>query len=155
MTRTSEKPYEWLMSAAAAGIRPYDCEPRPTFGAGFHLRNGQSSSTNGRMPTAAVTSSQTGLEGRSKSRMKGGLGAGPHTVSTSTSMRNSSLRFVQRSKHVDWQRRNPSCNLPRCRSCDTRHARGLTNLKLVTNWPGGNFESGGFKWAPRSHCPGA
>jgi len=47
------------------------------------------------------------LKGRSKSRMKGGLGAGPHTVSTSTSMRNSSLRFVQRSKHVEWQRRHP------------------------------------------------
>ena len=109
----------------------------------------------GRILTGAVAWRPAGLEGRSKSRTKGGLGARRHTVSTSTSMRNSSSRFVQRSKHVDRQRRNPSCNLPRCRSCDTRHARGLTNLKSVTNWPGGNFESGGFKIVAPAALPGA
>ncbi len=149
--RVFDRNPRWLSGAFARVM----ASPVRLSAPGFHLPNSNAPQPNGRIPTGAVTWRPTGLEGRSKSRTKGGLGARRHIVSTSTSMRNSSSRFVQRSKHVDRQRRNPSCNLPRCRSCDTRHARGLTNLKSVTNWPGGNFESGGFKIGAPAALPGA
>jgi len=82
--------------------RSFDRNPRSCRGAvarviASHVRRGADSTCATAMQCSLtltvgyrlvpVAWSPTGLEGRSKSRMKGGLGAGPHLVSTSTSMR--------------------------------------------------------------------
>lgn len=92
-------------------------------------------------------------EGRSKSRTKVHFGSGPLVVSTrvrgnpielcdAASLRNGGGAALLQSALMSVMRH-------------TARTRSSRTSKSVTNWPGGNFESAGFKFGAPVAMPGA